>query len=644
MTTDELISRITAASKANDLAGLQRYLKELRSKMRDEGRPIGSNKALRLVDALCTTELAGPAQGPNPYTLADKIKRAVEVRPVDLSELNTSWETLNTVLSDPAVQIDDDEIIEVMEALKSAREFERLATTAEQAIVRMPNDARVRCLYGQALIDSGRVHAGLEMLRTALTLPGIQQAALDEANGLLGRGYKQIYVTHVRKSTASHALRSRFKSALEEAIVHYRKSYRREAPGENYWHGINLIALMVLAREDGHSELARWEGTKPEQLAVRMIDALERVAPGTPDNMLLATLGEASIALKDYQNAKRWYAEFGRHPKTKPFHAASASRQLEQVWRLQPSHGGAGPLFAVLKAAEIGNPDGKFSLPTGSLGDIAKFAATREAHDYRESMVSGGDFVPLAELQIVVRRAKAVVAIKDTYGRTIGTGFLVSGGSLLDSLRNEILMITNAHVMSESGGSGTLHPAQANLVLEGHQSVELSCDGRLIWESPPSLYDAAIVRITGGHGDDVEPLEFAQPDIPLVPEDSDTGRDGTRVSVIGYPLGGPLSLGRVIGANGRLVDKGPRRRGEQRPIYLHYRAPTEPGNSGSPIFETSSWKVVGLHHAGFDPNAGRERLNGVQGTSYANEGICIQAIRTALKEALSGRKKSIFGS
>jgi S1-C subfamily serine protease len=645
MTTDELISRITAASQANDLAGMQRYLRELRSKMRDEGRPIASSKTLILVEALCGTELGSPAGGPDPYKLAATIKQAAAERPIDLNELNTAWETLNGVLADPSTQIDDDQIIEVLEALKGARQFDRLATTAERAIVRLPQDARVRLLYGQALIDSGLVHAGLEMVRTVLALPGVQQRALDEANGLMGRGYKQIYVSHVRKSTASHALRSKFKPALQAAILHYGKTYRPETPAENYWHGINLIALMTLAREDGHSELAHWRGNTPEQLAVRMIDALEPGAESTPDNWVLATLGEASIALRNYKEAKRWYTAFGRHPATQPFHAASASRQLEEVWRISPSHGGAGPLFAVLKAGEIGNPEGKFTLPTKGLGEIAKFAGSREAVDFRESMVSGGEFVPLAELQIVVRRAKAVVAVQDNFGRTIGTGFLLRGADLHDKLSNELVMLTNAHVLSESGGAGTLHPAQAKLVLEGYQNAALACANQLIWESPPSLYDAAIVLITGGRSEAIEPLDLAQPDLPLWSEDKSAGREGSRVSVIGYPLGGPLSLGRVLGANGRLVDKGPRRHGEPRPIYLHYRAPTEPGNSGSPIFETTSWKVVGLHHAGFDPHAGRERLDGKEGTSFANEGICIQAIRAAVRESLSAsRGRSIFGS
>ena len=644
MTTDELISRISAAAAADDLAGLQRYLHELHHKMRNEGRPVGSTDALRLVKALCDTQLE-KSGGPDPYKLAGQIKEAVEVSPVDLNKLNTSWTTLETILRDPTSHIDDDEIIGVMMALRNARVFDRLAEAGERAIVRMPDNARVRLLYGQALIDLGQVHAGLEMVRTVLSLRGVSQTMIDEAHGLLGRGHKQIYVNQIRTPTAPLTVRDRLKPDLERALFHYRKAYHPESPGEGYWHGINYIALMVLAREDGHPDLATFDGLKPEQLAVRMIDALEPLADATGDNWLLATLGEAAIALRDFQRAKYWYTEFGHHPKTLPFHAASASRQLEEVWRLTPSHGGAGPLFSVLKAAEIGNPNGQFSLPSESLRDIEKFAGTIEANDFRESMVAGGHFVPLAELQTVVKRAQAVVAIQGNYGGTIGTGFLVSGRSLNASLGDDIYMVTNAHVMSELGGEGTLHPGHARLILEGSQNAELNCDGKLIWESPPNEYDVAIVRITGGARSSVQPLEFAEPDMPLGPANPNTGSEGAPVSVIGYPLGGPLSLGRVVGANGRLVDMGPRQANGTKPIYMHYVAPTEPGNSGSPIFETRSWRVIGLHHAGFDQYNGRPRLNGVGGSSFANEGICIQSIRSQLKNVLGGgRPRSIFGS
>jgi V8-like Glu-specific endopeptidase len=55
---------------------------------------------------------------------------------------------------------------------------------------------------------------------------------------------------------------------------------------------------------------------------------------------------------------------------------------------------------------------------------------------------------------------------------------------------------------------------------------------------------------------------------------------------------------------------------------FHYRSPTEPGSSGSPVFD-GQWQLIALHHGG-----GFElpRLNGKGGTYAANEEISLQAI------------------
>ena len=108
-------------------------------------------------------------------------------------------------------------------------------------------------------------------------------------------------------------------------------------------------------------------------------------------------------------------------------------------------------------------------------------------------------------------------------------------------------------------------------------------------------------------GEDPFPIDAALP-LP----------DGTaRVYVIGYPYGGGLSFS--INDN-ELLDRDDR--------VLHYRAPTEGGSSGSPVFN-QKWNLIGLHHGG-----GLEvpKLNNKPGTYAANEGIWIQAIRKALEQ------------
>jgi V8-like Glu-specific endopeptidase len=64
---------------------------------------------------------------------------------------------------------------------------------------------------------------------------------------------------------------------------------------------------------------------------------------------------------------------------------------------------------------------------------------------------------------------------------------------------------------------------------------------------------------------------------------------------------------------------------------LHYRSPTEPGSSGSPVFD-GQWSVIGLHHSG---KSMMSRLNNKGGTYEANEALRIDAIRKAMPADLS---------
>jgi hypothetical protein len=64
---------------------------------------------------------------------------------------------------------------------------------------------------------------------------------------------------------------------------------------------------------------------------------------------------------------------------------------------------------------------------------------------------------------------------------------------------------------------------------------------------------------------------------------------------------------------------------------VHYRTPTEPGSSGSPVFD-DLWRLVALHHAG---KSDMRKLNGKPGTYEANEEINILAIVEEIGRKLS---------
>ncbi len=54
--------------------------------------------------------------------------------------------------------------------------------------------------------------------------------------------------------------------------------------------------------------------------------------------------------------------------------------------------------------------------------------------------------------------------------------------------------------------------------------------------------------------------------------------------------------------------------------YLHYEADTEPGSSGSPVFD-DGWQVIALHHASV-----RAPEDGELG-GFLNEGIRVSSLR-----------------
>ena len=101
---------------------------------------------------------------------------------------------------------------------------------------------------------------------------------------------------------------------------------------------------------------------------------------------------------------------------------------------------------------------------------------------------------------------------------------------------------------------------------------------------------------------DGEPLAQFLP-IPLLRSPATVTRH-ERVNIIQHPSGRPKEVALHDNHVTRIKDK-----------VLHYRTDTEPGSSGSPVFN-NEWDLVALHHAGFREGGGK----------VINEGIRIAAI------------------
>jgi hypothetical protein len=228
-----------------------------------------------------------------------------------------------------------------------------------------------------------------------------------------------------------------------------------------------------------------------------------------------------------------------------------------------------------------------------------------------------------------LQRARAVAKIRQSDGQGVGTGFLVRGGDLHPSLGDESLLLTNAHVVSnDPAHRAAVSGEDAEIGFEALADDERPAPRlrvrALVWTSPPEALDVSVLRLAGDIAT-IAPCPVAT----SLPACNETAR----VYVIGHPLGGELSFSMQ---DNRLIDhEGPPHGRPSQPdrCLLHYRAPTEPGSSGSPVFGVAGWKLVGLHHAGGDF---MPRLNGKPGTYAANEGVGILSVAAGLAAFLGG--------
>jgi len=213
-------------------------------------------------------------------------------------------------------------------------------------------------------------------------------------------------------------------------------------------------------------------------------------------------------------------------------------------------------------------------------------------------LILGGEsnLLPFHFLRTGDRVGRAVVKIRRGDG-ACGTGFMVAPDILL----------TNHHVLPERATAEHAW-AMANYEVEvaGHTNykrvnVALAPDSLFVNE--PAL-DFAFCAVFGLEHLGVIAMDRAT--TPLAPNNL--------VNIIQHPRG---RLKEVAIQENHLV-KADR-------VILHYACDTEPGSSGSPVFD-NEWKLLALHHASLVSPDGLSAQGGKANEKYLNEGIRISAI------------------
>lgn len=198
----------------------------------------------------------------------------------------------------------------------------------------------------------------------------------------------------------------------------------------------------------------------------------------------------------------------------------------------------------------------------------------------------------------------SIGCIIDSTGARLGTGFLMAGSAF--GFAGTPVFVTNAHVISDTW-DGAIPTGEAKVTFE-IESVEArgpvahavdkvlftSEPGELAERSPAlDKLDVTIVALKSLPANVLRLKPAANIPLPS---------PKTKAFVVGHPAAGALQFALHDSV---LLDVSDDER------LMHYRTPTDPGSSGSQVFN-AKWEVVALHHcrlAGYaaPPRAGRVR-------------------------------------
>ena len=473
---------------------------------------------------------------------------------------------------DPAA-FDLPKIRKALGLIRRKRLFADLEHAASLFSMAGREDPVIRRQWCQSLLDQGRVRQALTSLNLMAREYSVDPVEGPEIRGLIGRAYKQLFVTDGDPES------------LRAAITAYRFDWERRQ-GDYRWHGINLVALQSRAKRDG---IPTDKDLDAAEIALQISDDMEeRGATGVWD---YATSMEAALAQQDEPAILALAGKYVRHPDADAFELASTLRQLKEVWRMEGTAVG-NKLLPVLEYAVLQREGG--SVHPMQLGRVPDGEAF-------EAVYGSEAAVKLQWIDTLYGCCKAIGRVGNAAtGDPTGTGFLMSGADLCSAWGNGPLFLTNSHVISLNPvDEAPLCPLQAQIEftrLSGRPRARL---GELVYSSPRIKMDISIFRIVAPP--DSGTLELC----PTLPKVGVTPKQ--RVYVMGHPKGQELTVS--------LYDNSLTEYSQQ---YARYRSPTEEGNSGSPVLDRQLG-CFAIHHRALI-------------AKQLNEGITVEAIMRAIAQ------------
>lgn len=533
-----------------------------------------------------------------------------------------------------------------------------------------------RRLEIQALIELGVFETALDLVRPLLngsiTDPDPEKANhIREAYGLLGRIYKQMFIEASKPDRRAEPETLRL--FLQRSFNAYMEVWQQVKTVQTTYQGVNALAIAQLAQRANLSDGD--DAAEAQNLAQEILDVIARSSER--DVWSEATRGEALVARGKYDEAAQAYAAFAGHPDVDTFSLGAAQRQLEEVWGLGDLKEGEelkGRPVRILKAAlmekvrqiaainaannkppadqqpeRVHMKQSEMRLAEQDLAALplppAADGVTGSSPDTLQKTYGLNSPIGRTAIKKKLALSSAVCRISgqhDGKPKGIATGFAIKGELLYEPWGPDPVIITNNHVLSARGTMGARRPETCTAqFMSDDDKIQTVKFGDVLWESDIDAHDITILKPQGALPASVVPLTELMTETLGAHAQNDNGIG--RCYVIGFPLGDELSfsmadnilLDHDAPANcamelerGKHICRGAR----PDPVHVHYRTPTMEGNSGSPVFDADSIKLLGVHHAGA---RNMRKLNGREGIYAANEGIWIESIREAIKASVT---------
>jgi hypothetical protein len=484
----------------------------------------------------------------------------------------------------------------VLEALRGRRCFEVLHSFATHAakIAVKPFAVHVKRQLAQAKVELGLLDEAATLLDALVLDMGDASFGVEwsEVNGLRGRTHKQRFVQAVAGGESGQ-------EELRAAVSGYSQVFEKDPA----WHGANIVALVARAERDGfdaQSESARrWADLLLDRLSEK-----PRVQ-WTPWDY--ASAGEAYLALEDQENVADCFAHYWSMPNTDAFALGGTARQLREIWQIT----GESPdtfkasLLLHLEARKLTAAKGGAKYTAADLQKLE--TQLRQASGRAEATFGAGSAMPLERVLALLNRARSICRISDLdEPEKSGTGFLVNG-SEFDPPLDGVFVLTNHHVVHGDEASADL---LATPDYAGSIHVSRAVADFHYWDGKPEPHrlklgtvlrylirpegDFTLASLTAPVSADAA-LPLSKVPKPLGSRNIVDPKQRKKVFIVGHPKGKELSFSL---SDNEVLDHELDDNRYSAPRRIHYRTPTEPGSSGSPVFYGATMEVVGLHRTG----------------------------------------------